>query len=357
VLLCLEYASEYASDESIQKRAVKLMAVLPRESVAIFAPAASAVFGASVAASLGIPLGTHEELEFTGGEFKLRPLDSVRGRSVYVVHSLFGDSLGSANDRLCQTLFFIGALKDAGAKRVTACVSYLAYARQDRRAEARDPVTTGYIALLFETMGVDCVVALDVHNLAAFDNAFRCETVHLEAAGSFVRHFAAKSAGLEHAVATPDIGGAKRARHFQELLQTAIGRTVNFALMDKKRSQGVVSGTLFAGDVAGRCVIILDDLISSGTTVLRAVESCRQAGAMRVDVAATHASFAPEAHRLFDSNSRPDSLVVTDSVTLGEGFSAYLNGSLTVLSVAPIFAEAIRRLEQGGSLSELGGMT
>src|SRR5579859_3106139 len=108
------------------------MPVISRESVAIFAPAASAAFGAGIGASLGIRLGTHEELVFTGGEYKLRPLESVRGRSVYVVHSLFGDSHGSANDRLCQTLFFIGALKDAGARRVTACVPYLAYARQDR---------------------------------------------------------------------------------------------------------------------------------------------------------------------------------------------------------------------------------
>src|SRR6266567_1626064 len=138
------------------------MAALPRESIAIFAPAASAAFGASVAASLGIKLGAHEELEFTGGEYKLRPLESVRGRSVYVVHSLFGDSLGSANDRLCQMLFFIGALKDAGAGRVTACVPYLAYARQDRRAEGRDPVTTRYVARLFESVGVDRVIALDV---------------------------------------------------------------------------------------------------------------------------------------------------------------------------------------------------
>jgi ribose-phosphate pyrophosphokinase len=321
---------------------------LSRASIALFAPAASAGFARSIAATLGIRLGAHEELEFTGGEYKLRPLESVRGRSVYVVHSLFGDSLGSANDRLCQTLFFIGALKDAGAGRVTACVPYLAYARQDRRAEARDPVTTGYIARLFEAVGADRVVALDVHNQAAFDNAFRCETVHLDAAASFVRHFSAMSANREYAVASPDIGGVKRAQQFQDLMQTAVGRPVNFAIMDKRRSHGAVSGGLFAGDVAGRCVIVLDDLISSGTTVLRAVQACRQAGALRVDVAATHASFAPEAHRLFDSADKPDSLVVTDSVALGDGFSPYLKNSLIVLGAAPIFAEAIRRLEASG---------
>ncbi|MGO9935915.1 MAG: ribose-phosphate diphosphokinase [Steroidobacteraceae bacterium] len=330
------------------------MAIPDKQSPALFAPAASAAFGASIASALGMSLSPHEEQVFSGGEYIMRSLESVRGRAVYAVQCLFGDSSGSANDRLCQLLFFIGGLKGAGAGHITACIPYLAYARQDRHTEARDPVTTRYVAQLFEAMGVDRVLALEVHNLAAFDNAFRCETVHIDAGSLFVRHFAANSADHEYAVATPDIGGAKRARHFQELLQAALGRPVNFALMDKKRSHGIVSGTLFAGDVSGRHVIIFDDLISSGTTILRAVAACRRAGASRVDVAAAHASFAPEAQRLFDSDKsdpeKPDSVVVTDSVPLNEEFSLQLNRSLTVLSIAPAFAEAIRRLEQGDAV-------
>ncbi len=325
------------------------------DSIAVFAPAVSGTLGAKIAAALNIPLSPHEESEFTGREYKVRALHSVRDRSVYVIQSLFGDSRGSANDRLCQLLFFIGALKDAGAARITACVPYLAYARQDRRTEARDPITARYIAQLFEAMGVARVVALEVHNLAAFDNAFRCNSVHLEATALFVRHFAAQSADHEFAVISPDIGGVKRARHFQERLEEALGRAVNFALMDKKRSRGVVSGTLFAGDVAGRCAIVLDDLISTGSTAARAIGACRRAGAVRVQFAATHASFAAEAHRLFDKDP-PDKVLVTDSVDLGEDFRPYLQGPLAVLSVAPLFAEAIRRLESGGSLSELGGL-
>jgi ribose-phosphate pyrophosphokinase len=326
-----------------------------RESVLVFAPAASAVFGRDVAAALGVPLGSHEEISFTGGECKLRPLESVRGRSVYVVQSLFGDALASANDRLCALLFFIGALKDAGARRVTACVPYLAYARQDRRTAARDPLTTRYIAQLFAAVETDQVIALEAHNRAAFDNAYRCETVHLEAAALFACHFCIDSVGHGYAVASPDIGGAKRARHVQELVQSRIGRPVNFAILDKKRTLGIVSGDLFAGDVAGRRVIIVDDLISSGATVVRAIDACRRAGAIRVAVAATHASFAAAAHQVF-THGRPDSVVVTDSIPLDSSFSAYLNDSLTVLTIAPTFAEAIRRLELGGSLSELSGL-
>jgi ribose-phosphate pyrophosphokinase len=327
----------------------------PNDSVAVFAPTATGALGAKVAAALGMSLSPHEEQEFTGREYKARPLHSVRDRSVYVVQSLFGDSRGSANDRLCQLLFLVGALKDAGAARVTACVPYLAYARQDRRTEARDPITVRYIAQLFEAMGVARVVALEVHNLAAFDNAFRCHSIHLEATARFVQHFAAQSAGHEFAVVSPDIGGVKRARHFQERLEEALGRTVNFALMDKKRNRGVVSGTLFAGDVGGRCAIVVDDLISSGTTAARAISACRHEGAVRVEFVATHASFAAEARRLFDQDP-PDKVLVTDSVDLGEDFRPYLQGPLAVLSVAPLFAEAIRRLENGRSLSELGGL-
>ena len=319
-------------------------------SVCVFAPAATAAFGAAIGAALGVPLSAHEEQVFDGGEQVMRPLVEVRGRSVYFIQSLFSDALGSANDRLCSMLFFIGALKDAGARRVTACVPYLAYARQDRHTETRDPVTTRYVAQLFEAVGVDRVVALEVHNPAAFDNAFRCETVHVDAAPLFVDHFARGAAGHEYAVATPDIGGAERARHFHLLLQNALGRPVNFAFMDKQRSRGLLSGTVFAGDVAGRRVIIVDDLISSGATVRRAVDACRRAGAARVEVAATHASFGPEAARLFDAaepaSDRPDGVVVTDSVAIRRSSPFPSNGSLTVLSVASSFAETIQRLEQ-----------
>jgi ribose-phosphate pyrophosphokinase len=243
-------------------------------------------------------------------------------------------------------LLFIGALKDAGVRAITACVPYLAYARQDRHSEARDPVSTRYVAQLFEAVGVDRVMVLEVHDAAAFDNAFRCKTLRLDAAAVFVRHFAARSDGFDYAVATPDIGGAKRARYFLELLQASLGRTVNFAFMDKNRSHGAVSGSLFAGDVADRRVIIVDDLISSGTTVLRAVEACRRSGACRVDVAATHACFTADATRLFGPDM-PDSVVVTDSVRLRDDLSVKRPESLIVLSAAPSFATAIRRLEQG----------
>lgn len=324
-------------------------------SAAVFAPAATAAFGELVASALGAPLCKHEEREFDGGEHKIRPLESVRDQSVFVIQSLHGDNLGSANDRLCRLLFFIGALKDAGARDVTACVSYLAYARKDRRTKARDPVTTRYIAQIVEAVGTDRIIVLDVHDLAAFENAFRVPTVHLVAAPVFVQHLAGDAQGMDFVVVSPDIGGVKRARHFRESLQTALGRKVSLGFMDKSRSDDVVTGDAFVGDVAGKRVVLVDDLVSSGGTILRAVDACRRAGSARIDVAVTHAAFCPEARRLFTKEG-PDSVLVTDSVALEGSFIPYLNRSLHVLSVAPLFADAIRRLEQGRPLSSLGGL-
>lgn len=154
----------------------------------LFAPNASLVFGTRVADALKVSLSPSEEREFDGGEHKMRPLVDVSNEDVYVVQSTCGDSGASANDKLCRLLFFAGALKDAGAARVTAIIPYLAYARKDRRTQPRDPVTTRYVAALIAAVEIDRVVTLDVHNEVAFDNAFRCHTVRLEAAEVFAAH-------------------------------------------------------------------------------------------------------------------------------------------------------------------------
>jgi ribose-phosphate pyrophosphokinase len=118
------------------------------------------------------------------------PAHECEGTDVFVVQSLYGDSGQSVNDKLCRLLFFVGALHDAAAAHITAVVPYLCYARKDRKTKFRDPVTTRYVAALLEAVGVDRVVTLDVHNLAAYQNAFRCATEHLEARMLFVAYFA-----------------------------------------------------------------------------------------------------------------------------------------------------------------------
>ena len=153
----------------------------------IFALNATQEFGRKVAVALGVELAAHEEREFEDGEHKARPLVSVRGHNVYVIQSLHSGPEGSVNDRLCRLLFFISALKENGASRVTAVVPYLAYSRKDRQTKSRDPVTTRYIARLFEAAGVDLIMTLEAHNIVAYQNAFRCQTIHLDPRRLFAR--------------------------------------------------------------------------------------------------------------------------------------------------------------------------
>jgi ribose-phosphate pyrophosphokinase len=312
----------------------------------LFAPSQSAELGRRIATALSTSLAASEEREFDGGEHKMRPLQEVRGADVFVIQGLCGDTHASANDKLCRLLFFIGALKDAGAARVTACLPYLAYARKDRRTQLRDPVTTRYVAALFEAVGVDRVVVLDVHNEAAFDNAFRCETLRIEAAATFVEHLAARGATTRIVVASPDAGGIKRAQRLRELLERKSVRSIDFAFMEKRRAAGIVSGETLTGEVSGADVIVFDDMIASGTTIMRATQAARRAGARRVDAVATHAAFQPAAAPLFEADG-PDTVMVSDSIALPRAFEPYLSGSLRICSIAPLFAGAIRDLVHG----------
>jgi ribose-phosphate pyrophosphokinase len=321
-------------------------------SLQLFALGGTRRLGERIAECLRTTLASHEEREFEDGEHKARPLESVRGRDVYVLHSLYGDPEQSANDKLVRLLFFAAALKDAVAHRVTAVVPYLCYARKDRRTKARDPVTSRYVAALFESVGIDRVVTVDVHNLAAYENAFRITAEHLEARPLFVNHFAAQLGNASVAVVSPDVGGVKRAEAFREALELRLGRAVGRAFMEKKRSEGVVSGDVLVGRVADCDVVIVDDLVSSGTTLRRAVSACRTHGARRIHAAATHGLFTPKAADLFGELAL-ETLVVTDTVAASRLGAEAVHGKLRVIDSAPLIAEAIRRMHTNGSLTEL----
>jgi ribose-phosphate pyrophosphokinase len=318
---------------------------------ALFALHASRDFGSSVARHLGVELSAHEEREFEDGEHKCRPLATVRGRDVFVLQSLHGDRGHSVNDKLCRMLFFIGALKDASAASVTAVVPYLAYARKDQQSKPRDPVTTRYVASMFESVGTDRIVTLDVHNLAAFQNAFRCRTDHLQANGLFVAHFAPLVRGQQVVVVSPDAGGLKRAERFRERLARALGQPVAAAFSEKHRSDQAVTGDLMVGPVQGRCAIVIDDLIGSGTTIVRTARKCRELGATAVHAAASHGLFVGDAPQLL-ADAALDSLVVTDSVPPFR-LTGAARDKLAVLPASRLFAEAIRRIHAGESVGEL----
>lgn len=321
------------------------------DAMRLFALSESRTLGEKIGAALNIPLALHEERDFEDGEHKTRPLESVRGCDVFVIQSLYSEPGKSVNDKLCRLLFFIGALKDASARSMTAVLPYLGYARKDRKTKSRDPVTTRYVAQLLEAVGTDQVLTLDVHNLAAFQNAFRCPTDHLEAKELFVEHFAARFADADVVVVSPDIGGVKRAELFHESLSQRLSKPAGSAFMEKQRSAGVVSGEALVGDVKGKAAIIIDDMISTGGTILRTAYACRRQGAQSIHAAASHGIFVGKAAQVV-ADPALDSLVVTNTLPPFRLDPELVRSRLTVLDIAPLFADAIRHIHISGSTVE-----
>jgi ribose-phosphate pyrophosphokinase len=271
---------------------------------------------------------------------------------VFVLQSLYGDEQQSVNDKLCRLLFFLGALRDASAGRITAVIPYLCYAREDQKTAPRDSVTTRYVARMFEAAGVDHVVALDVHNRAAFENAFRIPTDHLQAAPLFVEHFVSLFPSRELVVVSPDAGGIKRAESFRELLREALGRPVSSAFLTKRRGDGVEKDhAIVVGDLKGRVAIIYDDMISTGATLHRAASACREGGVTAVYAAATHGLFVGEASSVI-ADAALDHLIVTDSIPPFRLEQRPAAAKLTTLAIAPLLAEAIRRIHKSGSTAQ-----
>jgi ribose-phosphate pyrophosphokinase len=321
----------------------------------LFALKGTERLGGAVAQALGFGLDPHEERDFEDGEHKARPLVSVRGEDVYVLHSLAGGPGTSANDRLVKLLLFIATCRDNGAARVTAVTPYLAYARKDRQTKSRDPVTTRYIAQLFEAVGTDCVVTLEVHNIAAFQNAFRCRTIHLDGRRLFGPVMEKLAGDRPVVIFSPDGGGVKRAELLKESYEAETGRETGLGFMEKRRSRGIISGDLFAGDVEDKAVFLLDDMISTGGTMLRAARACRERGAREVHALATHGVFGKGSDALFAEGSI-GRIVVTDSLDSAAGMAIGRQEKLELVSCAPLIAEAIRRLHGQGSIADLLGM-
>jgi ribose-phosphate pyrophosphokinase len=213
-------------------------------------------------------------------------------------------------------------------------------------------VTTRYMAQLLEAVGTDRVLTLDVHNLAAFQNAFRCHTDHLEAKKLFVEHFAARITDAELVVVSPDVGGVKRAELFREALSQRLSRPAGSAFMEKQRSAGIVSGEALVGDVNGKTAIIIDDMISTGGTIARTAHACRDRGAQSVHAAASHGLFVGNADQVV-ADPALDSLVVTNTLPPFRLDPELARSRLTVLDVSPLLADAIWYIHNSGSLVEL----
>ncbi len=303
-----------------------------------------------IADGLGVPLAALEDRRFEDGEHKYRPLVDPRGVDVCVIGSLHGDAHASPHDKLFRLLVFAATLRDHGAARVSAVVPYLAYARKDRRTKPFDPLTLRYVAQMVEALGVARLMVLEVHNPAAFENAFRCATSHVQAHQAFDVFIQGHVGAGALAVASPDPGGVKRAQLWRESLEQSLARPVGFAMVDKRRSAGIVSSaSLVAGDVAGATVLLLDDLIASGGTMRNAALALRAAGARSVVACAAHGLFTGDAGTVL-ADPAIDLLLVTDSVpTFRLAPDAPVRAKLRVQTAAGSFVHAIRAWGAAGA--------
>jgi ribose-phosphate pyrophosphokinase len=297
-------------------------------------------------------LGKLEERAFEGGEFKLRPLESVRGRDVVVVASLAGSAHSSAAERLTRLCFLLAVLRDNGAARRTALIPYLAFARKDQRTRPRDPVNTRYVALLLEASGLNHLIAIDVHNSAAVENAFRIPVDHLSAAPMFVRHLGSIIADQPVVVVSPDVGGIKRAQRFQELLAQSLCSEVEIAFIAKRRVAGRLSDAGIVGEATGRVAIVIDDLCATGATLKRAASALRASGASSVIALVTHTPMIEGVSTVVDSELF-DQVITTNTVTLPNAIADDQAGMLHILDTAPLFAAALDRICRRKPLSPL----
>ena len=301
------------------------------------------LFAPALAAELDESLSPHEDRGFEDGEHKLRPKVDPRGADAFVISSLHGGPQDSPHDKLFRLLAFVATLREHGAARVTAVVPYLAYARKDRRSQPFDPVTLRYVAQLFEAVGLAQIIVLEAHNLAAFQNAFRCATLHLEAHRVFDAMVSEIAGDEPIAVASPDPGGVRRVQLWRESLAERLSRPVGFAMVDKRRSAGVVSSAnLVAGDVGGLTVLLLDDLIASGDTMTRAARALQLAGAKQVIAFAAHGLFTGSAPDVLADPTLAQ-VLVTDSVPpFRLPAAGPVHRKLRIVSAVPLFARAIR---------------
>ena len=319
----------------------------------LFALAPGHGFADRVAAHLGVDRDPVEERVFEDGEAKVRPLADVRGADCVVLQSLDGGPAGNVHDRLMRVILLIGALRDAGARRLIGVFPYLAYARKDRRTKPQDPLSLRYVAQMLEAVGLEAVVALEVHDLAAFENAFRIPSIPLDTRRLFVDRARALAGDRPLVVVSPDPGGIKRAQLFAEMLAAHGVASRGLAVVEKRRTGGVVSGERVVGEVADALPLIVDDLTSSGGTLARAARALTAAGAAAPLVAVAHGAFDDEAAaKLADAPIAR--LLVTDSIDPPRLTPDEL-GTLEIVGCGELVAGAIRRVLVGGSIAELLG--
>ncbi len=288
--------------------------------------------------NIGIPLGDAEVGRFSDGEICIRLNESVRGSDVYVIQS----TCHPVNQHLMELLVMVDALRRASAKTINVVVPYYGYARQDRKARARDPITAKLVANLIETAGADRLITMDLH-ATQIQGFFDIPVDQLVGVPILADYF--KKKNLEEVVVvSPDHGGVVRARRMAERLGAPI------AIIDKRRPEPNVAEVMsIVGDVKGRTAIIIDDIIDTAGTISLAANALLEHGAKEVYACCTHPVFSgPAIERIKQANIRE--MVVTNTIPLSPEKRL---DKIRSLSVAPLIAEAIVRVHEELSVSKL----
>jgi ribose-phosphate pyrophosphokinase len=309
------------------------------DTLKIFSGSSNPALAAAVCKYLKIPLGGAKIDMFPDGEKVIRVEDDVRGRDCFVVQS----TCRPVDEHLVELLIYLDCLRRASARRVTAVIPYFGYARQDRKAEGRVPITAKLVANLITTAGADRVLAIDLHahQLQGF---FDIPVDHLTGELVLTEYFRGKKIG-DLAVVSPDVGNIKIAARYAEHLGGEL------AIVHKKRISGSqVKAQEIIGEVEGKNILMCDDMITTAGTVCSAAKLVKERGARKIYVGATHGVFADEALEKL-SQAPIDEVVVTDTIPLGDETKAH--GNVSVLSVSAMLGEAIKRIHRDESVSSL----
>ena len=291
-----------------------------------------------MAGHLDVELGDITLEKFANGETYARFMESVRGEDVFLVQSISGD----VNDALMELLIMTDAARRASAGRIHAVVTHYGYARQDRKAAAREPITAKLVARMLETAGIDSITTIDLHQ-GQIQGFFEKPVNHLTALNLFADYF--EGLGLDNlCVVSPDVGRAKAAKKLSDLLNA------DLAIMHKGRpSHNVAEITSIIGDVEGKNCILNDDMIDTAGTICAGMKVLKDRGAKSVHVSATHPVFSGPAYERLE-NSVADEIVVCNTIPIPE---EHLNGKIKQISIAQLFAQAINNVFNNGSVSTL----
>ncbi|MDR1677994.1 MAG: ribose-phosphate pyrophosphokinase [Deltaproteobacteria bacterium] len=293
--------------------------------------------------SLWQPLGLAQVRRFSDGEILVEIGENVRGRDTFVIQS----TCNPVNDNLMELLLIIDALKRASARRITAVIPYYGYARQDRKAQPRVPISAKLVADLLTAAGTTRVLAMDLH-AGQIQGFFNIPVDHLFAAPvilNYIKETFLINDNPDIILVSPDAGGVERTRYMAKRLSAPL------AIVDKRReSPNVAKAMNIIGDVSGRRALIIDDMVDTAGTLTQAADYVKSKGAIDVVACATHPVFSGQAVNLIN-NSSLTQVVVTNSIPLSLGEKDL--SKIKVLSVASLLAEAIRRIHQEDSISSL----